>query len=50
MGKHKYIFDGLLRCKDANTGEKLTLGDKVKVKVDYVNVAEGIIDFTLENN
>lgn len=50
MGKHKYIFDGLLSYKDASTGEKLTLGDKVKVKVDYVNVAEGIIDFTLENN
>ncbi|MDQ5983287.1 MAG: Ribonuclease R [Eubacteriales bacterium SKADARSKE-1] len=47
--KGKFIFDGTLSQKNVKTGQKLMVGDTLKIKVDAVNIPSATIDFVISD-
>ena len=43
----KFLFDGTMSQKNIKTGEKLMIGDTLKIKVESVNVPAATIDFII---
>lgn len=50
LGYGEYYYDGAVSLKNMNTGEKYTIGDSIRIRVENADVSTGRVDFALADD